>query len=59
MSKISIRFLLVRDEDIFDDREVRAVGDEQMATRWFSVPDYVAMDAVSCRIRGRTASTTR
>ncbi|HPE99618.1 MAG TPA: hypothetical protein PKY63_03025 [Bacteroidales bacterium] len=34
-SKISIRF--------FDDREVRAVWDEQNARWWFSVIDVVAV----------------
>jgi len=34
-SKISIRF--------FDDREVRAVWDEQNARWWFSVVDVVAV----------------
>ncbi len=43
MSKISIRFPLVRDEDIFDDREVRALWDEEHAKWWFSVLDIVAV----------------
>lgn len=34
MAKISIRF--------FDDREVRAVRDEENSKRWFSVLDIVA-----------------
>jgi cell filamentation protein len=34
-SKISIRF--------FDDREVRAVWDEQNAKWWFSVLDIIAL----------------
>jgi len=33
MSKVSIRFPLGRDEDIFDDREVRALWDEGNA-KW-------------------------
>ncbi len=43
MSKISIRFPLVRDEDIFDDREVRALWDDEHAKWWFSVLDIVAV----------------
>ena len=43
MSKISIRFPLLRDEDIFDDREVRAIWDEEKAKWWFSVLDMVAV----------------
>jgi ABC-type branched-subunit amino acid transport system substrate-binding protein len=50
MTKISIRFPLVRDEDIFDvpayrtgRREVRALWDEENAKWWFSVLDMVAV----------------
>lgn len=41
--KISIRFPLGRDEDIFNDREVRALWDEENAKWWFSVLDVVAV----------------
>ena len=50
MTKISIRFPLGRDEDIFDvpayrtgRREVRALWDEENAKWWFSVLDMVAV----------------
>ncbi|HMN05679.1 MAG TPA: Fic family protein [Flavobacteriales bacterium] len=41
--KISIRFPLGRDEDIFNDHEVRALWDEENAKWWFSVLDVVAV----------------